>query len=92
MTETHAQQVQLGPQGRLVIPVELRRAMGLEVGEPLVVRIENGRLVIEKREAILARIQALTAHIPKERMLSEELIAERRAEAQREADELAAQE
>ena len=45
-------EVQLGPQGRLVIPVQLRRLLGFEPGDTLVACLENGRSTLEKREAI----------------------------------------
>jgi len=34
--------------GRVVVPVELRRLLGLEVGDLLDIRIEAGRLVLDK--------------------------------------------
>jgi AbrB family looped-hinge helix DNA binding protein len=48
---------QLGPQGRLVIPAQLRRLLGFEPGDTLVARLENGRLILEKREAIRRRLK-----------------------------------
>ncbi|MCX8204443.1 MAG: AbrB/MazE/SpoVT family DNA-binding domain-containing protein [Candidatus Nezhaarchaeota archaeon] len=39
--------VKIDKQGRLVIPVELRRALGIEEGREVLVRIERGRIVIE---------------------------------------------
>jgi transcriptional pleiotropic regulator of transition state genes len=34
--------------GRVVVPVELRRTLGLEVGDLLDIRVEQGRLVLAK--------------------------------------------
>jgi hypothetical protein len=44
-------------------------------------------LVLERREAVVKRLQGLFAHIPGDVSLVEELIAERREEAVREARE-----
>lgn len=74
--------------GRVTIPAQLRRAAGIEPGQRLVVYLENGRVVIEERDHLLARIQreAIEAPHATGQMGSavEELIAERRAEATRE--------
>ena len=78
--------VTMGPQGRIVVPVEVRRALGLEQGDRLVVRVEDGRLVLETPAAILARIQQEFAEaVPPGTSMVDDLIEERRAEAQREA-------
>ncbi|HEY9693741.1 MAG TPA: AbrB/MazE/SpoVT family DNA-binding domain-containing protein [Oculatellaceae cyanobacterium] len=78
MAESREQtEVRVGPQGRVVIPAEIRRVLGLEIGAMLIARIEDGRLVLEKRENILARLRSRFAQIPKEVSLAEQLIAER---------------
>lgn len=79
--------VRVGPQGRVVIPAHLRKALRIEPGEVLVARAEEDRLILERREAILARLRARFAHIPPDVDLAAELIAERREEARREAGE-----
>ncbi|MDQ3397078.1 MAG: AbrB/MazE/SpoVT family DNA-binding domain-containing protein [Deinococcota bacterium] len=80
-------EVQVGPQGRVVIPATLRKALGIGVGDALVVRLEGNRLVLEKREAILERLRAQFAQIPSDISLTDELIADRREEAKREERE-----
>jgi len=83
-----SEEVRLGPQGRLVIPAPVRRALNLRPGDVLVLQIDNDRLILERREAILARLQALFADaVPQGRSLVDELIAERREEARREDGE-----
>jgi len=77
-------EVQMGQQGRLVIPAVLRRALALVEGDTLVARLENGRLVLEKRATIQQRLKARFAAVPVNISLADELIAERRAEYQRE--------
>ena len=79
--------VTVGKQGRFVIPAELRRSLGLKEGDKLIAREEAGRLVLEKPEVIEQRLRARLAHVPKERSLVDELIAERREAAKKEAEE-----
>ncbi|HKI04037.1 MAG TPA: AbrB/MazE/SpoVT family DNA-binding domain-containing protein [Thermoanaerobaculia bacterium] len=76
--------VPVGPQGRLVIPSEIRRKLGIAPGDVLVAIVEDQRLVLEKREAVLERLRRRFAHIPTGVSLADELIAERRAESKRE--------
>lgn len=78
-------EVQLGPQGRLVIPASLRRSLGFETGDSLIVRMEEGRLILEKTDTIKRRLKARFAHLPETNSLADELLAERRGEAKREA-------
>ena len=76
--------VRLGAQGRLVVPATIRKALGFQPGETLVARVEGGCLVIEKPEAVERRLHAWFRKF-EGRSLAEELIAERREEARREA-------
>jgi len=85
-SSTYAE-VHLGPQGRLVIPAALRRSLGLEGGDLLIVRLEAGRLVLEKPEAIKHRLKARFSGLTKGISLADELLAERREEAKGEASE-----
>lgn len=75
--------VKLGKQGRLVIPAPLRQELGLEMGEELVARVENGRLIFEPRAAVVKRLRERFKDIKDS--LADELLAERRKEAAREA-------
>jgi len=75
--------VSLGRQGRLVIPAQLRRSLGLEDGDRLVARQEANRLVIEKPEQIKQRLKERFSQVPAERRLVDELIADRREESRR---------
>ena len=71
----------LGQQGRLVIPAEVRSALGLTAGESLHLRVEGGRLVLERPRDAVAELRGLAAAVPRTRSLVEELLAERRAAA-----------
>jgi AbrB family looped-hinge helix DNA binding protein len=75
----------LAPNGRIVIPAVIREQMGFAPGDTLLMEVEDGVLRVESFDARLARIQdELMQLVGPERMLSDELIAERRAEAWRE--------
>jgi AbrB family looped-hinge helix DNA binding protein len=84
MPPIDAVEVTVGPQGRVVVPAPLRRRLGIEPGDVLVARAEDDRLVLERRAAILERIRRRLAVAPAHISMVEELIAERRAEAERE--------
>jgi AbrB family looped-hinge helix DNA binding protein len=73
--------VVLGRQGRLVIPAEIRKALGLAPGDPLHLRVAAGRLVLERPKDAVSELRRLGAAVPPGRSLVEELLAERRAEA-----------
>jgi len=73
--------VRVGPQGRIVIPAALRVELGVGPGQELMARVEDGRLVLERREDVVRRLKGPFAHVPAGRVLSEELICERREEA-----------
>lgn len=79
-------EVRVGPQGRIVIPAAIKTVLGLVPGDTLTARVEDGRLVLEKRENVLKRLRARYAAIPPGVSLVEDLLAERRAEAQREEE------
>jgi AbrB family looped-hinge helix DNA binding protein len=75
--------VPVGPQGRLVIPSELRRQLGIAPGDVLIAVVEGDRLVLEKRETVIRRLRRRFAHIPAGVSLAGELIAQRRQESRR---------
>jgi AbrB family looped-hinge helix DNA binding protein len=71
--------------GRLVIPAELRRELGLEIGDEVIVRVEDNELRILTRSEAVKRAQGLVRRrIKGSRSLVDELRAERHAEAKRE--------
>ena len=77
--------VVLSANGRIVIPAAIREEMGFAPGDTLLMEVEDGVLRMESFDARLARIQdELMQLAGPERMLSDELIAERRTEAWRE--------
>jgi bifunctional DNA-binding transcriptional regulator/antitoxin component of YhaV-PrlF toxin-antitoxin module len=88
MAQSESAEMRIGPQGRVVIPVILRRALVIKPGQVMVGRVEDGRLVLERREAILNRLQARFSNaVPRDVSLADELVADRRDEERREAGE-----
>ena len=75
--------VQLGAQGRVVVPAPIRKVLGFRPGEALVARVEDDHLVIEKPASVERRIRDRFRKSGG-RNLADELIAERREEARRE--------
>jgi len=72
----------LGAKGRLVIPQALREALGLEVGDVLDMHIEDHELRMSTRWGRLERTQErMRAFFGPDRILSDELSAERRLAA-----------
>ena len=76
--------VRIGRQGRVVIPAAARDELGLVPGDELMARVEDGRLVLERREDVVRRLRGRYSGVSRGRSLSDELISERREEAARE--------
>jgi AbrB family looped-hinge helix DNA binding protein len=75
----------LGQSGRVVIPTEYRRRLGLKSGDEIIMHLDEAGLHIYTPAQAVARAQALVRrYIPEGRSLSGELISERREEAARE--------
>ena len=76
--------------GRILIPIALRKQMGLNAGDTVLMDVEDGVLRIESYAARIRRIQEeFKKFIPPGGMLmSDQLIADRREEARREEEEL----
>ncbi len=71
--------------GRVLVPVAMRRAMGLRTGSELQVEVDDaGRLVLVAVEDPWSRVQALFDCVERTGSVVDELLAERRAEAARE--------
>ena len=81
----------IGPDAVLVIPAGNRRALGIEVGDTVVLRLEDGELRVFSIERAIRRVQDAIRRYRRddEPLWSEQLIAERRAEATREDAEAA---
>jgi AbrB family looped-hinge helix DNA binding protein len=71
----------IGRQGRIVIPADVRRELGLAAGDRLHLHLADGRLVLERQSDAVAALRRIGAVIPQTRSLVDELLAERRATA-----------
>lgn len=67
----------LGQQGRLVIPAEMRAALGLVPGDRLHLHLVGKQVVLERQEDAAAALRGLASEVPQARSLVDELIAER---------------
>ncbi len=74
--------VSVGPKGRVVIPVEIRRELGIGEGTELIAIVEGPAVVLVPRSAVKARLRSMFAGVTTS--LREELIADRRTAAARE--------
>jgi len=71
--------------GRVVIPAELRRQLGLQLGSDVILDIADGELRIRSVQQAIQHAQALVRrHVRPGASLSDELIRERREAADRE--------
>ena len=71
----------LGQQGRLVIPAEVRSALGLSPGDQLHLRLVGHSLVLERQQDAAAELRGLASEVPSTRSLVDELLRERRLAA-----------
>lgn len=75
----------IGPNGRLQLPEELLAATGLKAGDSIIVEVEGGDLRLRSLDKAIAEMQAMVRRfVPEDVSLVDELIAERRREAERE--------
>lgn len=71
----------LGQQGRLVIPADVRTALGLAPGDRLHLQVAGRRLVLARPQDAIAELRGLGSNVPHTRSLVDELLAERRLAA-----------
>jgi bifunctional DNA-binding transcriptional regulator/antitoxin component of YhaV-PrlF toxin-antitoxin module len=82
MATTHGKMVD---GGRIIVPAEFRKAMGVAPGDTLVMDLDGEELRIRSQRAVLREIrERWMSLVPPGISLVDELIAERRAEAARE--------
>jgi bifunctional DNA-binding transcriptional regulator/antitoxin component of YhaV-PrlF toxin-antitoxin module len=78
----------LGPKGRVLLPADLRSAMGLAEGDVVTAWLKDGEVRMHSHLHGLRKIQTEASSMAKGGVYaSDELIAERRAEASKESEE-----
>jgi AbrB family looped-hinge helix DNA binding protein len=84
MSNSERYTIALGERGRLVLPAPLRQRLNLRTGDRLIVTLDPGgefRVVSAREQA--RRLCGLYRDLAPDRSLADELIAERREEAER---------
>ncbi|MFL5334163.1 MAG: AbrB/MazE/SpoVT family DNA-binding domain-containing protein [Geminicoccaceae bacterium] len=77
--------VMMAANGRLVIPAEIRAALGMEQGGAFVAHLEDGSVRLRPLREVIAEVQAqVRRYLPAGTDLSGELIQDRRREAESE--------
>jgi bifunctional DNA-binding transcriptional regulator/antitoxin component of YhaV-PrlF toxin-antitoxin module len=77
----HQIKTKLDEGGRIVIPSEYLQILGLEVGDTVILRLEDGEVRIFTSQHAIRKAQELVSkYLPEGRSLSDELIEERRLE------------
>lgn len=85
MTMQEETRTRINENGRVVIPASFRKALGINVGDEVVLRIEDDELRISTLKRRIERAQRLVRrHVKAGTSLADELIAERREAARRE--------
>jgi AbrB family looped-hinge helix DNA binding protein len=80
-----SQAVKIIDGGKLIIPAAFRRSLGFDTGDTVVVELdEDGLHVRSLSSAVRQAQQIVREFVPDEVDLADELIAERRIEAERE--------
>ncbi len=81
--------INMNKQGRITVPAEFRKKLNLQANSPLVIRIEDNKLIIQDQEQLIEEMMGFfreqnRLHKPKDLTMVDEFIAERRREAQKE--------
>ena len=85
MTLKQETRTRVNENGRVVIPAAFRKAMGIDIGDEVVLRIEDDELRISTLKRRIEQAQRLVRqHEKPGTSLVDELIAERRKAAKRE--------
>ena len=82
---TSETRLRVNENGRVVIPASFRKALGINIGDEVVLRIEDNELRITTLKRRIERAQRLVRqHVKPDTSLVDELIAERREAARNE--------
>ena len=73
---------QISKSGRIVLPAKFRKALEIQPGDELVLRLENGSIrMIPLRQAVTLAQKAVRSYVPKGTSLVDALIQVRRDES-----------
>ena len=85
LVEDHRVRTRIGAKGRLVIPVAMRKKLGMTENEVIDLRVEDGELRIVTLQETIRRVQERARkYVKPGTLVSEELSAERREAAKHE--------
>ena len=76
---------QIDKSGRIVVPAKLRNSLGIEPGDEIVLRLENGEIrLIPLRQAVSLAQEVVRRYVAADVSLVDALLQARREEAARE--------
>lgn len=80
-----AQRVKIVDGGKLVIPATMRRELGISTGDTVLIDVDDGELRVRSVSRAIERARViLRKYVPEGVSVADELIADRRREAERE--------
>jgi len=83
MASMASQAVKIIDGGKLIIPASFRRKLGIDTGDTVVLEMEEDGLHVRSLSSAVRRAQEIVREfVPDEVNLADELIAERRVEAE----------
>jgi AbrB family looped-hinge helix DNA binding protein len=83
MASMASQAVKIIDGGKLIIPASFRRKLGIDTGDTVVLEMEEDGLHVRSLSSAVRRAQEIVREfVPDEVSLADELIAERRVEAE----------
>ena len=65
----------------MVIPADVRTALGLAPGDELHLHVDGHRVMLERQQDAVGELRGFAASVPKGRSLVDELLADRRLAA-----------
>jgi len=76
---------QITKNGRIVVPARLRKALEIQAGDEILLRLENGSIrLIPLRQAVAIAQKTVRRYVPEGTSLVDDLIKARQEEAARE--------
>jgi bifunctional DNA-binding transcriptional regulator/antitoxin component of YhaV-PrlF toxin-antitoxin module len=82
-TIVEGERVRMSAGGRIVIPQHMRQAIGIEPGHELLLRMDGDCLRVYSLPSAVRQSQAIVQrYVSKDRMLSEELLRDRKQETE----------